>query len=213
MNIEKGDALLGGLIMEKATIKSFYATCKKIEVAQLRLDDCRIVAIINSLEEGSTIPLASASYTDATSNKGVLNTSITVDALKRISYVLLKEFNKFIEPIELADKNGFHTEYLIKCNPQQVTYESIIGGFKSEVLKGDIKRPSSAKSTTATASKVDTSAKSTTATASKVDNDKEEKLLSIVGKLSDIVKNRLKVSNAQLAELETAFMEVLTDNI
>ena len=190
----------------KELMKNFYKNCKKIEANNLRLDDCRIVAIVNGMPNNSAIPLASARYTDTESIKGC---STSLDSLYRIAYVLYKEFNKVINPVEECDASGTHIVYIVRniSDSETLTAPEF---FQGNILKGDIKRPSSAKSATAS-----TSAKSATASTSvkPVRDDKEEKTILIVEKLSDIIKNRLKVSASQLAEIETAFMQVLNDNL
>ena len=195
----------------KELFKNFYKNCKKIEANNLRLDDCRIVAIVNGMPNNSAIPLASARYTDTESIKGC---STSLDSLYRITYVLHKEFNKVINPMEESDASGTHIVYVVRNISDSDTLDSP-EFFQGNILKGDIKRPSSAKPATASTS-ASTSAKSATAStsASKSASDaKEEKMILIVEKLSDIIKNRLKVSASQLAELETEFMEVLNDNL
>ena len=181
----------------KELFKNFYKNCKKIEANNLRLDDCRIVAIINGMPNNSVIPLASARYTDTESIKGC---STSLDSLYRIAYVLYKEFNRVICPVEKKDISGTHIIYIVRDKSDSDALDSP-EFFQGNILKGDIKRPSSAKSATAS-----TSAKS-------ANDSKEEKTILIVEKLSDIIKNRLKVSASQLAEIETAFMQVLNDNL
>ena len=212
----------------KELIKNFYKSCKKIEANNLRLDDCRIVAIVNGMPNNSVIPLASARYTDTESIKGC---STSLDSLYRIAYALHKEFNKVINPVEESDASGTHIVYIVRNISDSDTLTSP-EFFQGNILKGDIKRPSSAKSATASTSTsaksatastsaksatASTSAKSATASTStsakSARDDKEEKTILIVEKLSDIIKNRLKVSASQLAEIETAFMQVLNDNL
>ena len=214
----------------KELMKNFYRNCKKIEVDNLRLDDCRITAIVKGMPNNSAIPLASAKYTETESIKGC---STSLDSIYRIAYVLYKEFNRVICPAEKKDMSGTHIVYIVRDKIESDSLDSP-EFFQGNILKGDIKRPSSAKSATASTSASKSATASTSTTASKpatastsasksatastsasksVSDAKEEKTILIVEKLSDIIKNRLKVSASQLAEIETAFMEVLSDNL
>ena len=192
----------------KELMKNFYRNCKKIEVDNLRLDDCRITAIVKGMPNNSAIPLASAKYTETESIKGC---STSLDSIYRIAYVLYKEFNRVICPAEKKDMSGTHIVYIVRDKIESDSLDSP-EFFQGNILKGDIKRPSSAKSATASTSASKSATASTSASKS-VSDAKEEKTILRVEKLSDIIKNRLKVSASQLAEIETAFMEVLSDNL
>ena len=180
--------------MDSKLFNSFYRECKKIDCDNLKLSDCRLIAIIDGLKVNSLIPLASASYAEADTLK---KTSVSLDALKRIAFALYDDFSIIIEPVSKTDAEGKkYIAYKKIEKSDAIIFDK--DAFTAKILKGDTRRATSASSTPSASSEA---------------NAKETKVITIVEKLSDYIKNNLKVTTEELAKLENEFMKILDSNI
>jgi hypothetical protein len=199
-----------------ASTKTLLTGAKKIEFAQLTLKDKKSFKILFTLsrsEKWAKIPLASAQDADT-----LKTFSIDLETLLRVAFALSKEQNIYIYTESVKDDDGSHTEYFIHKLDDGEKVAITDETFGGKVLKGDIIRPSSAKTTSASST---TSASTTAKKEAKKESDKEkaekqaddeyidDKVKKIVAEIEKILPNYGKFEKSKLALLSVEIEKII----
>lgn len=176
-----------------ASTKTLLQGAKKIEFAQLTLKDKKSFKILFTLsrsEKWAKIPLASAQDADT-----LKTFSIDLDTLLRVAFALSKEQNIYIYTESVKDDDGSHTEYFVHKLDDGEKVAITDETFGGKVLKGDIIRPSSAKTASTSASTSATPSKKAEAK-KEADKEKAEKQAD-----DDYIDNKVKAITAEIEKI------------
>lgn len=194
-----------------ASTKTLLQGAKKIEFTQLTLKDKKSFKILLTLsrsDKWAKIPLASAQDADT-----LKTFSIDLETLLRVAFALSKEQNIYIYTESVKDDDGSHTEYFVHKLDDGEKIAITDETFSGKVLKGDIIRPSSAKTASTSAS--------TSATPSKKEADKEKaekqadddyidnKVKAITAEIEKILPNYGKFEKSKLAMLSVEIEKII----
>ena len=196
--------------------KTLLTGAKKIEFAQLTLKDKKSFKILFTLsrsEKWAKIPLASAQDADT-----LKTFTLDLETILRVAYALSKEQNIYIYTESVKDDDGSHTEYFIHKLDDGEKVAITDETFGGKVLKGDIIRPSSAKTTSANST---TSASTMAKKEAKKEADKEktekqaddeyidDKVKKIVAEIEKILPNYGKFEKSKLALLSVEMGKII----